>query len=100
MDIIFILVAIGLLVALGTWYRRAYLDARIWQEVHIAWGMAKQNDTEVVLEELLKQGVRAKLKTIGPRDLTRLLPQRLASIRVHREDYARASRIIRSISEG
>ncbi len=86
------------LIALGArWYCRAYREAREYREIDASWGPANRDRTHALHHELLQRGLRVKLKTVGLPDIGRILPQRLTSLRVHRDDYAEAIQIIRSL---
>ena len=97
MDVFLLAVAAALLVAGGMWYFRAYQDAREWREIHGFWGSGDREQALVMREELVKRGVRVKLKAIGGPDLLRMPRQRFTSVRVHRDDYDHAAAIVRSL---
>ena len=82
------------------WYVGAVREARVYREIEFQWGRLHAGQAEVVYDELVKRGLRVKLKKIGAPDITRGLPHRLLSVRVHRDDYAEASRIIRALRDG
>ncbi len=98
MEIALILVVAVLLAYGAVRYRRAYREAREYQEVHAAWGSGEREQAEAIYNGLLERGLRVKLKTIGMPDIARMLPQRLTSVRVHRDDYVEAVQVIRSLT--
>ena len=100
MEILFVIALIGAAVAAGVWYYRAYREARTWTEVHATWGAAHKNRAIAIYNELVRQGIRAQLKTMGGFDITPSMPSTHSSIRVHREDFAPASRIVLSLTRG
>ncbi len=81
-------------------YWRAYQEARVWTEVHAVWGSANKARAEEIYAELTRLGIRARLKTLSAFDITRSIPQNYASIRVHRDDFARAAQIVQSLKDG
>lgn len=97
--LIFVLVAGGV-VGAAVLYWRAYQDARVWTEVHAVWGAANKARAEEIYAELTRLGIRARLKTLSAFDITRSIPQNYASIRVHRDDFARAAQIVQSLKGG
>ncbi len=95
---LFVALAAALLLVFGVvWYCRAFREARMYVEIDIAWGSRNRDRAQAVHRELAERGLRVKLKTIGMPDIARILPQRLTSVRVHRDDYAEALEIIRSL---
>ena len=100
MEILFAIVFIGAAISGGIWYYRAYREARTWTEVHAVWGSARKNRAVAIYNELTRQGIRAQLKTMGGFDITPSVPQTHASIRVHREDFVPAAKIVLSLTRG
>ena len=94
MNVFLLAVAAALLAAGGGWYFRAYQEAREWREIHGFWGSGDREQALVMREELVKRGVRVKLKAIGGPDLLRMPRQRFTSVRVHRDDYDQAAAIV------
>lgn len=83
------------------WYYRAYREARAWKEVHAAWGVEQQHRAVAIYKELTSQGIRAQLKTSGSlQSVLHPFTRPHAAIRVHREDFAPAARIVRSLAQG
>ena len=81
-------------------YYRAFLEARDSRDVDVSWGLANRERTQAAYRELAERGLRVRLKTIGGTpDLTRMLPHRFTSVRVHRDDYDEAARILRSLQD-
>lgn len=90
-----LIAGVALVVGYGAFrYYRAFLEARDYREIDAAWGAANRERAQAAYRKLSERGLRVKLKTIGAPDLTRMLPQRLTSVRVHRDDYAEAAHIL------
>ena len=100
MEILFAIVFIGAAISAGVWYYRAYREARTWTEVHATWGAAHKNRAVAIYNELTRQGTRAQLKTMGGFDITPSMPSTHSSIRVHRDDFVPATRIVLSFTRG
>jgi hypothetical protein len=94
--LIALVMVVGIALAMGLPLGRFYREAKLWKEVHATWG-SDQPLTVAVHTELARQGVRCKLKVIGTPDLGRMLPQRMSSVRVHRNDVAKAFQIIHAM---
>ena len=99
MELLIIAVALPLAGYCAFRYYHGFLEARDYREIDAAWGAVNRDRAEAAYRKLAEHGLRVKLKTIGAPDLTRMLPQRLTSVRVHRDDYAEASRILHSLQE-
>ncbi|MDE2837136.1 MAG: hypothetical protein OXL97_06445 [Chloroflexota bacterium] len=83
------------------WYYRAYKEARIWREVHAAWGLEQQRHAVAIYNELTRQGIRAQLTTSGTFEkMMRPITRPHASIRVRREEFDFAARIVHSLTRG
>ena len=95
--IVVLALAVVLLIVAGVWYFRAYREAQEWPEVQGFWGREDREQAGVLRGELEKQGVRVKVKALGGPDLFRMTGQRFTSVRVHRDDYAHAASIVRSL---
>ncbi len=101
MDLLIVLGVIAAPIALGVWYYQAYREARIWKEVHAAWGLEQQRQAVAIHTELTRQGIRAQLKTSGTFEkMMRPITRPHASIRVRREDFDSAVRTIHSLTRG
>ena len=95
------LLAIVIVGAGGFWYYRAYREARGWKEVHAAWGLEQQRRAIAIYDELTRQGIHARLKTSGTyAHMMRPFERPQASIRVRREDFDSAARIVHSLTQG
>ena len=94
----FVIAAIGALIAGGFFYYRAFREARMWREVHVVWGAAQKEKAVAIHQELTERGIRARLKTTSAFNMIQSLPQSHASIRVHREDFTRAAQIVLSLT--
>lgn len=82
------------------WYYRAYCEARTWKEVHAAWGTEHQRRAIDIYNELTRQGILARLRTSGSFEgMMRPITRPHASIRVRREDFASAARIVLSLTQ-
>ena len=66
--------------------------------MHAIWGEAAKEKAVAIHRELVREGIRAKLRTTSA--VGSFVLQGHASIRVHREDFARAARIVLSLSRG
>ncbi len=95
---VFLLVA-GAVTAATVLLARSVRNGRAWKEVHVTWG-GDQYLTREVQAELERNGIRCQLRVIGTPDLGRMLPQRMSSVRVHRDDVAEAYRIIQAMRNG
>lgn len=100
MEILLLIGLVAAAIAGGVWYYRAFREARTWTEVHSVWGAGHRNRAAVIYDELTRQGIRAQLKTLGGFDITPSVPQAHASIRVRREDFVPASKIVLSLTRG
>ena len=100
METTFLVLGVLIVAGAAVLYRRAYLEAREWTEVHAVWGAANKARAEEIYAELTRLGIRARIKTLSAFDITRSIPQNYASIRVHRDDFARASQIVQSLKGG
>ena len=98
MEFLFVIALIAVAIAGGVWYYRAYREARTWREVHTGWGAARKNGAVAIYEELKRQGIRVQFKTMGGFDITPSMPSTNASIRVHRDDFVPASKIVLSLT--
>ncbi len=95
--IVVLALAVVLLIVAGVWYFRAYREAQEWPEIQGFWGREDREQAGVLRGELEKQGVRVRVKALGGPDLFRMTGQRFTSVRVHRDDYAHAASIVRSL---
>lgn len=84
----------------GLRFLTSFREARDWKELYAGWGPEQSNYAQKVFNALQERGVQVKIRTIGILDLGRLYPQRLTSIRVHRNDYVEATLILRAITNG
>lgn len=101
MEVLFVIAFIGAAVSASVWYYRAYRDARTWTEVHAEWGTTNKSQAVAIYNELTRQGIRAHLKTHRRFDIiTPAALQPNASIRVHRDDFIPATRIVLSLTRG
>ena len=101
MELLFVVALIGVPVAGIVVYYRAYREARMWTEVHVAWGVDPQHRAIAIYNELTRQGIRAKLTTSGSFEtMLRPFTRPHASIRVRREDFVPATRIVHSVTTG
>lgn len=100
MEILFAIAFIGAAISAGVWYYRAYREACTWKEVHVVWGTVRKNRAVAIYEELMRQGIRVQLKTMGGFDITPSMPSTHASIRVHREDFVPAAKIVLALTRG
>ena len=98
MEFLFAIAFIGAAISASVWYYRAYREARTWTEVHAVWGAVHKNRAVAIYNELTRQGIRAQLKTSGAFEITPSVPQTHASIRVHREDFVPAAKIVLSLT--
>ena len=98
MEFLLAIVFIGAAISVGIWYYRAYREARTWTEVHAVFGSARRHRAVAIYDELTRQGIRAQLKTMGGFDISPSMPQTHSSIRVHREDFVPASKIVLSLT--
>ncbi len=94
-----LLIVVAVIGAAAFWYYRAYREARTWKEVHAAWGLEHQHRAIDIYNELTRQGILARLRTSGTLEgMMRPITRPHASIRVRREDFASASRIVLSLT--
>ena len=100
MEALFVVAAAGAVIAAGVWYYRAFCEARMWKEVHVVWGEAKKEKAVAIHRELVQEGIRAKLKTTSSFGITQAMLQSHTSIRVHREDFIPAAKIVLSFTRG
>ena len=101
MDVFLLAVAAALLVAGGVWYFPRLSGTPGSGARSTASGASGDREQALVMrEELVKRGVRVKLKALGGPDLLRMPRQRFTSVRVHRDDYDQAAAIVRSLRNG
>lgn len=84
----------------GLRFLKAFREARDWKELYAGWGPEQSNYVQKAFNALQERGIQVKIRTIGILDFGRLYPQRLTSIRVHRNDYVEATMILRAITKG